>query len=104
MTLFAQTPPAAEKLQMGFQNIIEAQGLVIAGVGMTIVFVALILISAFITVLPRILQALSGYLPPEAAMHSATPSSRKNDDAVIAAIAWAMHQQTGDSSGNPGAS
>lgn len=89
---------------MGFQNITDADGYVIAGVGMTIVFVALILISLFITVLPRILQALAAYLPPEASIHQASPSARPSDDAVIAAIAWAMQQQTGDSSGNPGSS
>ena len=39
--------------QTGLQNIVDGQGVGIAIAGMTIVFVALTLISGFITLLPR---------------------------------------------------
>lgn len=100
--MFAQdaVPVDSGTLQFGFQNIFDAEGFVIAAAGMTIVFVALILISLFITVLPRLLEALATFLP-EPTPHHSSGGSPARDDAVVAAIAWALHQQHVDSSDPP---
>lgn len=78
---------------MGFDNILEHDGIGIALTGMTIVFVALMLISGFIALLPKFMQVFSAFLPPETHHDAATPRSAGEDEAVIAAIGFVLHQR-----------
>jgi oxaloacetate decarboxylase gamma subunit len=79
----------------GIRNITEFEGLGISITGISIVFAALILISLFITSLPRVLAMLESVLPPEVDHHAAAaPAARKNDDeSVVAAIGFALHDR-----------
>ncbi len=63
--------------------------------GMSIVFVALSLITVFIAMLPRLLNAMSGVLPEEKEPHAAAGSrtTAADDEAVLAAIGFALHAQ-----------
>ncbi len=84
---------------MSFQNIIDAQGFELALAGMTIVFVALALVSLFIALLPRIMPTLNRILP-EAVLHTA-PRARPDSAAPAdsdattraAAITYALHKK-----------
>ena len=67
-----------------------AQGLDLAFVGMSIVFTALVLVSIFIAVLPRILAAIHPYIPP-AQLHTQSQSKENDDAAIAAAIGFALH-------------
>ena len=78
----------------GFRNITEYEGLGISLTGISIVFAALILISLFITSLPRVLAMLGSVLPPEVEPHTApSPAAKRTDheEAVVAAIGFALH-------------
>lgn len=88
---------------MGFQNIVDANGIGLAITGMTIVFVVLVLVSLFITCLPRVLPVVNAVLPPVAHHHhGAGPASRPStpaatpagiEDEIVAAIGVAMHRR-----------
>ena len=78
---------------------IDANGIGIAITGMSIVFVALIVISLFIAALPRVLNLLDPYLPKASHIHApsspkqtAAPSPLENDESTVAAIGFALHQ------------
>lgn len=76
----------------GSRNISEYDGLGISITGISIVFAALILISLFITCLPRVLAMLESVLPPESEPHQAPAATRADhDEAVVAAIGFALH-------------
>lgn len=75
--------------QAGLQNIVAGQGVPIAIAGMTIVFVALGIISSFIAVLPRLLGWVA-VLVPEAKLPPPAPK-RENGTALAAAAAAAYH-------------
>jgi len=80
----------------GIRNITEFDGLGISITGISIVFAALILISLFITSLPRILAMLGSVLPPEKDHHAAvSPVARRQDqdEAVVAAIGFALRDR-----------
>ena len=79
-----------ESLQYNFQNVIDSQGISIAITGMLIVFTALVLISLFITLLPRIVSALNHRFPEPAELTAAPGAS--TDPAVVAAIGLALHR------------
>ncbi len=66
------------------------QGLDLALVGMSIVFTALVLVSIFIAVLPRILAAIHPYIPP-AQLHTQSQSKENDAPAIAAAIGLALH-------------
>ena len=77
---------------MGINNILEAKGFGIAITGLTIVFVALLLISVFIALLPRLMEVLSVIFPEEHA--EAAPAARSVvDEELVAAIGFALHQR-----------
>ena len=78
---------------MGINNITEAQGFPIAITGLTIVFVALTLISVFIALLPRVMEALSAILPEESHADPAKASRAAMDEQLVAAIGFALHQR-----------
>ena len=67
-----------------------AQGLDLAFVGMSIVFTALVLVSIFIAVLPRLLAAIHPYIPP-AQLHTQSHSRENDAPAIAAAIGFALH-------------
>ena len=67
-----------------------AQGLDLAFVGMSIVFTALVLVSIFIAVLPKILAAIHPYIPP-AQLHTQSHSRETDAPAIAAAIGFALH-------------
>ena len=67
-----------------------AQGLDLAFVGMSIVFTALVMVSIFIAVLPRILAAIHPYIPP-AQLHTQSHSRENDAPAIAAAIGFALH-------------
>ena len=75
--------------QLALDNPI-AQGLDLAFVGMSIVFTALVLVSIFIAVLPRILAAIHPYIPP-AQLHTQSHSKENDAPAIAAAIGFALH-------------
>jgi len=71
------------------QRIINGHGIAISIVSMLIVFLALSLISLFITLLPRILDLIAKVFP-ENEQQSNTPPV---DDQIIAAIGFALHKR-----------
>ena len=75
---------------MGFHNITQKY-LTDAAIGLTVVFVALTFIAGFIHMLPKILALLPATEEPEPTSKPAPPTS--NDDAVAAAIAYAIHKR-----------
>ena len=82
--------------QYGIENIIDSDGLGISVTGICIVFAALILISLFIASLPHVLAALASILPPEVEHHAAAKAGTKSndhDEAVVAAIGFALHSR-----------
>jgi hypothetical protein len=84
------------------------QGVIIAGVGLLIVFVALILISLFIATLPRVLGFL-GHLWPEVEEHHGFEHVESDEDEeleLLAAIGFVLHtefqrQVVGESASKP---
>ena len=75
--------------QLALDNPI-AQGLDLAFVGMSIVFTALVLVSVFIVVLPRILAVINPYIPP-AQLHTQSQDKETDAAAIAAAIGFALH-------------
>ena len=59
--------------------------------GMIIVFAALTIISFIIAMLPRILSILERYYP-EAVDHHWVPHVASEEEAVVAAIVYSIHQ------------
>lgn len=78
--------------ETGLQNVTDGQGVPIAVAGMSIVFVALFLITAFITVLPRLL-GLVGKVFPEQVPERRRPPVEEDELAIVAAIGAAMHRR-----------
>lgn len=76
---------------MGFDNIIQAKGIGIALTGLTIVFVALTMISVFIALLPHATGLLSALFPEE--QHKPAKSPAPAEEELVAAIGFAMHQR-----------
>lgn len=73
-------------------NISNASGYATAIVGLAIVFFALIVVTLFIMVLPRILASIATILPEEVASHDiAGVAAAKDDPGLIAAIGFVMH-------------
>lgn len=84
------------KLNMGFENIIAADGTGIAVTGMLIVFTALAVIAIVIALIPRLLPLLDKAFPEK--HHHSAPSASVPDDheKLLAAIAYALfHKEKG---------
>ena len=89
-------------INFDFQQIAEGQGWETALSGMTIVFVALTVVSAFIALLPRLLPTLNRFLPPvvhhthstSVQSHSNKPTPTSSEDAaneIAAAVGYILH-------------
>ncbi len=74
---------------LGLQRIVDGQGLPIALAGMIIVFTALLLISLFITLLPRILATVARRFPETEHHAPRRVETPREDPAAVAAAAWA---------------
>ncbi|MEZ6061746.1 MAG: OadG family protein [Planctomycetaceae bacterium] len=78
-----------------FSRMISGEGPSIAISGMLIVFAALLLITLFISALPKILLAVGKFLP-EAPERHALPDRSESllpDDALLAAIGFVLHME-----------
>jgi Na+-transporting methylmalonyl-CoA/oxaloacetate decarboxylase gamma subunit len=79
------------------------RGLSIALTGMTIVFVALALISLFIEALPRVLAIVARVFPVVAEPEPSAKAGRSNvssdDEAVLAAIGYVLHTEMSQQAG-----
>ena len=95
--LLAQAIPTDPPLtSFRWFNVTSQNGIPIAMLGMVIVFSALVLISLAITALPRLLNAISPYLPPVEEPHDGPPpaeSTAGDEEAVIAAIGFVLHSE-----------
>ena len=91
-------------LQFDLQNISDHQGLAISLVGMSIVFTGLLLVSLFIYVLPRILDAYDGLRginsSREAAPSEQAAPDEKKDAEIRAAIAVVMEMALAEDDGS----
>ncbi len=79
-------------LYIGWQRIVDGQGLEIAFTGMFIVFLALATISFCIAMLPKVMASIGGVLPE--GPHNPTDSESPHDDeAVAAAVGFALDEK-----------
>jgi oxaloacetate decarboxylase gamma subunit len=84
---------------MNFENIAANNGFDIALTGIVIVFVALTLISIFIALLPKILNALAFALPPEDTSSPPPRSAGSSGDEIAVAVGYAMHKRKTEKKG-----
>jgi Na+-transporting methylmalonyl-CoA/oxaloacetate decarboxylase gamma subunit len=80
-------------LIIGFENIINTNEVMIAGVGILIVFSALAIIALFIALLPRILPLLEKLFPEEHPHHITSSSQTADHEEVLVAIAYALFRK-----------
>ena len=79
-------------LNIGWQRIMDGQGLDIAFTGMFIVFLALVIISLCIAMLPKVMAALRSILP-EHPQPTSDQEATHDDEAVAAAIGFALDEE-----------
>mgnify|MGYP002621654949 CR=1 FL=1 len=86
----------AISLHFSFEPLWHEKGIPLAIMGMVIVFIALVLVSTFISKLPRIMEALDKVLP-QAEQLLGPPKTREGEipDEVIAVIAAAVSEVVG---------
>ena len=77
-------------------NIFANDGIGIAITGMLIVFVALVLITIFVALMPKVLGLLAGVLPPEIEHHAALVEPSVDNEALAVAIGFALHSKPPD--------
>lgn len=83
-------------LNMGLENLINANGITISIVGIFIVFSALTIIALFISLLPKLLPLLEKLFPVEDHSHAAPSSEAAGHDEILAAVAYTLfHKQAG---------
>ncbi len=78
------------EINLSIQNILDGHGIEIAIIGMLVVFTALSLISAFISLLPSVLRVVN-FIYPEKASSILPERSNTPDDEVLAAIGSVLH-------------
>lgn len=85
----------AQAVEPGLPASELARGFSIAMVGLLIVYVALVLISVFIALLPRVLGWLSHLWPEVDEHHGVEPAENDPDEqlAVLAAIGFVLHTE-----------
>jgi Na+-transporting methylmalonyl-CoA/oxaloacetate decarboxylase gamma subunit len=78
-----------------FSQVFAGKGMAIAATGMIIVFTALLLITLFISALPRLLEMISTILPEVPDHHAPKDASRSllPDEAILAAIGFVLHTE-----------
>ena len=79
-------------LYIGWQRIVDGQGLDIAFTGMFIVFLALAAISLCIAMLPKVMSAIEGMLP-ENPQPPAGREAAHDDEAVAAAVGVVLDEE-----------
>lgn len=77
---------------LGIQNIIESNGIGIAGTGMLIVFIALGLITFSIFMLPKALNLLEKVFPKTVGVQSIEGKPGEEPHEIIAAIGYVLHK------------
>lgn len=80
-------------LTMSLENVVNANGVTIAVMGMLIVFSALTIISLFIALLPKLLPLLETIVPEEHHQHEAASSQPADHEQVLAAIGYALFRK-----------
>ncbi|MDF1660481.1 MAG: OadG family protein [Planctomycetota bacterium] len=72
--------------------------IVVAITGMIIVFAALLILTLFLTALPKILDVFNEYFPPSEHGHSAAPVAKQAvlDEDLVAAMAIALIHHRSD--------
>lgn len=83
------------EINLSIQNILDGQGIEISIIGILVVFTALALISAFISLLPTILRMVNLIYPSEEETHALSVSSDTPEDEILAAIGSVLHAETG---------
>ncbi len=82
---------------ISFQNVLDGQGFALTFAGMVIVFAALIILSVFMNLLPKILCRLQQQFPilfeEEGAQRTSRPDEAELSQLCVAAIAYALHRQ-----------
>ena len=78
------------EINLSVQNILDGHGIEIAIIGMLVVFTALALISAFISLLPYVLRVVNFIYPVKASSVLPERSDTLNDE-VLAAIGSVLH-------------
>jgi Na+-transporting methylmalonyl-CoA/oxaloacetate decarboxylase gamma subunit len=78
------------EINLSVQNILDGHGIEIAIIGMMVVFTALTLISAFISLLPSVLRIVNFIYPIKDPL-SLPDSSDTPKDEILAAIGSALH-------------
>lgn len=78
-----------------FAQVGPGDGGAIAATGMAIVFAALLLITLFISALPRILEVVAVVLPEVPDRHAPVDASESllPDEAILAAIGYVLHTE-----------
>ena len=78
-----------------FSKVFADKGIAIAATGMIIVFIALLLITLFISALPRLLEMIATILPEVPDHHAPKDASRSllPDEAILAAIGFVLHSE-----------
>ncbi len=81
-----------ESLSFSYQNIAAGQGFELAFAGMTIVFTALVLVTLFIVLLPKVLVVVNRLIP-EVHLHTTSPPRTQGDDdsSIAVAVGFAFH-------------
>jgi len=95
MGIWAMAAPAealTERPDMGFDNIWDNDGLGIAITGLSIVFVALTLISIFIALLPRVLETFAFLLPAEHPTHAPVVRRTADNEKIAVAVGFVLHE------------
>lgn len=95
LILLAQAADTTEQLS-GWANVQQQNGVAISLVGLSIVFSALVLVSLFIAVLPKLLDLVSPYLPQVDESFEApsiAESTVDDEKMVVAAIGYVLHTE-----------
>jgi len=80
---------------VNFSQVFAGKGMAIAATGMFIVFSALLLLTLFISALPRLLEMIATVLPEVPDHHTPKDTSRSllPDESILAAIGFVLHTE-----------
>lgn len=83
------------EINLSIQNILDGHGIEISIIGMLVVFIALVLISSFISMLPSILKMVNLIYQSEEKTRTLSGNSDTTEDEILAVIGTALHAETG---------